>query len=75
LRRQAGEFVVEWPVSLPDWGFWVIEMVSAGCYPSCDVTTPLYEAPELFHQCKYTKKVDIFAFAIVLYEILGGAMD
>jgi serine/threonine protein kinase len=50
-------------------------MVSAGCYASSDVTTPLYEAPELFQQRRYTNKVDVFAFAVVLYEILGGAMD
>jgi serine/threonine protein kinase len=44
-------------------------------FPSGEVTTPLYEAPELLNNGEYTTKVDVFSFAVVLYEILGGIID
>jgi serine/threonine protein kinase len=38
---------------------------------SDDRSTVKYAAPELYDR-KYTTKVDIFSFALILYEILGG---
>jgi len=32
--------------------------------------TPAYMAPELFRQGHYTEKVDVFAFAVLLWELL-----
>jgi serine/threonine protein kinase len=51
------------------------KMISAGCRASHEVTTHLYEAPELLNQSEYTNKVGVFSFAVVLYEILGGTLD
>ncbi|KAK8894037.1 hypothetical protein M9Y10_022469 [Tritrichomonas musculus] len=34
------------------------------------VGTPIYMAPELFLEDHYTNKIDVFAYAIILYEIL-----
>jgi serine/threonine protein kinase len=41
--------------------------------PPTDRTgTPLYAAPEqLIRHFRYTEKVDVFAFGLILYEILG----
>jgi hypothetical protein len=37
---------------------------------SFDAATSFYQAPELWHKGEYTNKIDIFSFALVLYEIL-----
>lgn len=38
---------------------------------SC-IGTPIYMAPELFdEEVHYTKKIDVFAFAILAYEIIS----
>lgn len=34
--------------------------------------TPLWMAPELFEQVQYTNKVDVFAYAITLYQVCTG---
>lgn len=34
--------------------------------------TPLYIAPEVFKECDYTTKVDVYAFSMILYEIVTG---
>jgi serine/threonine protein kinase len=36
--------------------------------------TPLYQAPELWLENKYTNKIDVFSFGLVLYEMLVGEM-
>jgi serine/threonine protein kinase len=36
------------------------------------VGTPLYMAPELYEIGNYDGKVDVFSFALILYEILTG---
>jgi TPR repeat protein len=48
---------------------------SAGCRLSQEVTTPLYAAPEQLNGLAYTNKIDVFSFAVVLHEILGGELD
>jgi serine/threonine protein kinase len=49
--------------------------ISAGCRLSRGVGTPQYAAPEQSMGLAYTNKVDVFSFAVVLYEILGGEPD
>lgn len=34
--------------------------------------TPIWMAPELFEQIQYTNKVDVFAFAIILFQFFTG---
>jgi serine/threonine protein kinase len=46
-----------------------------GCRASRQMATPLYAAPELLKRKEYTNKADVFSFAAVPYEILGGTMD
>jgi serine/threonine protein kinase len=48
---------------------------SIGCRLSQDATAPQYAAPEQSNGLAYTNKVDVFSFAVVLYEILGGEPD
>jgi hypothetical protein len=40
--------------------------------PSACVGTALYAAPEQLTTSSYDEKVDVFAFGLVLYEIVGG---
>jgi serine/threonine protein kinase len=35
--------------------------------------TPQYAAPELYDDSPYTLKVDVFAFGLIVYEMLVGA--
>jgi serine/threonine protein kinase len=39
---------------------------------TAQVGTPLYKAPEMYDEGEYTAAVDIYAFALVLYELLVG---
>jgi serine/threonine protein kinase len=39
---------------------------------SHDVGTPLYRAPEIIIGTRYTNKVDIFSFGVLLFEIVTG---
>lgn len=34
-------------------------------------TKDRYMAPEVFKHRKYDKKVDVFSFAMILYEVIG----
>jgi serine/threonine protein kinase len=36
------------------------------------VGTPLYKAPEMYDEGEYTVAVDVYAFALILYELLVG---
>jgi serine/threonine protein kinase len=36
------------------------------------IGTPLYMAPELYEQEGYSEKVDVYSFALILYEIVVG---
>jgi serine/threonine protein kinase len=40
--------------------------------PTHDTGTPHYAAPELFEDDARTKKVDVFSFGLICYEILVG---
>lgn len=39
---------------------------------SIGLGTPVYMAPELFEGGSYTSKVDVYSFAILMYEVLTG---
>jgi TPR repeat protein len=36
------------------------------------VGTPLYMAPEMYHEGEYTAAVDVYSFGLILYEFLAG---
>ena len=36
----------------------------------CNETKDRYMAPEVFKHRKYDKKVDVFSFAMILYEVI-----
>jgi serine/threonine protein kinase len=46
--------------------------MDSGSRMSINAVTQLYQAPELWHNRPYTNKIDVFSFALVLYEILVG---
>jgi serine/threonine protein kinase len=46
-----------------------------GCRLSQDVSTLDIQAPEQSEGLKYTNKVDVFSFGVVLHEILRGSWD
>jgi serine/threonine protein kinase len=48
------------------------EYMESGSRISFDAATSFYQAPELWHKGQYTNKIDVFSFALVLYEILVG---
>jgi hypothetical protein len=37
-----------------------------------NVGTPLYMAPEMYEECEYTSAIDVYAFALIAYEVLAG---
>jgi serine/threonine protein kinase len=39
---------------------------------SAVVGTPIYMAPELYEMTRYSSKVDVYAFALIVYEVIGG---
>ena len=39
------------------------------------VMIPIYAAPEMFMEIDYDEKVDVFAFAIQLFQLLGGQLS
>jgi serine/threonine protein kinase len=45
--------------------------LSAGPFTQ-KVGTPRYMAPEMYDSGEYTKKVDVFSFGLILYEIVSG---
>jgi serine/threonine protein kinase len=47
-------------------------LADAGVALSAEVGTPFYMAPELYDDKEYTAAVDVYAFALMLYEILNG---
>jgi serine/threonine protein kinase len=52
--------------------FWNIREEDEGLEITRDVAAPYYLAPELFEDSNYTEKVDVYSYAIILWEILTG---
>ena len=43
-------------------------------YMSCILGTPLWMAPELFEGRQYDKSIDVYAFAMILYQLITNQM-
>jgi serine/threonine protein kinase len=43
-----------------------------GLTMTAQVGTPLYMAPETYDDCDYTQAVDVYAFGLMLYELIVG---
>jgi serine/threonine protein kinase len=48
------------------------KFMESGSPMSFNAATPFYQVPELWNEGQYTNKIDVFSFALVLYEILVG---
>jgi serine/threonine protein kinase len=44
----------------------------SGLTLTTQVGTPLYMAPETYDECDYTPAVDVYSFALILYELVVG---
>lgn len=62
-RQEAVSFRSLLPFSL------LLEFIVANSYGS-GTNLDRYMAPEVFKHRKYDKKVDIFSFAMILYEVI-----
>jgi TPR repeat protein/tRNA A-37 threonylcarbamoyl transferase component Bud32 len=61
----------KWRGLIGDFGW--SRSTSAQGPPTAKAGTPLYAAPEMLTPgCRYNERVDVFAFALVLYEIIGN---
>jgi serine/threonine protein kinase len=63
-----------WEMKIADFG--LSRVVSVGTQMTMSVGTPLYMAPELFNDDNhYDEKVDVYAYAIMLYQIFSAKVE